>query len=184
MDGTRALVCVRCCSTSETQPAASNQRMSTVSPGLDGVQGGDGDHEAVDVGERQRQQAADAPGRAGGERAGVAGGVEPGVGERDALAAPGRPARVEQGGEVVGRAVDDAELVAALELGPGAPHRRVAGPTTTTGSPPALARTFGRNSGVVTTATAPESLTTWRSSSSLSRNSTGVATAPARQSAA
>ena len=58
------------------------------------------------------------------------------------------------------------------------------GPTTTTGTPPALARTFGRNSGVVTTATAPESVMTWRSSSSLSRNSTGVATAPARQSAA
>ena len=50
-------------------------------------------------------------------------------------------------------------------------------------TPAAAAVTLGRNSGVVMASTAPLSLSTCRSSSSLSRNSTGVATAPARQTA-
>ena len=50
-------------------------------------------------------------------------------------------------------------------------------------APAAAASTFGRISGVVTTNAASLSVSTCRSSSSLSRNSTGVVTAPARQTA-
>src|ERR1700727_2800550 len=60
-----------------------------------------------------------------------------------------------------------------------------AGPTTTMPrtdrTPAAAALTLGRNSGVVMTRTAPLSVSTCRSSSVLSRNRTGVVTAPARQ---
>ena len=50
-------------------------------------------------------------------------------------------------------------------------------------TPVADATTFARNSGVVTTYAAPLSASTWRSSSSLRRNSTGVVAAPARHTA-
>ncbi len=50
-------------------------------------------------------------------------------------------------------------------------------------TPAAAAVTFGKISGVVTTKAAALSVSTCRSSSSLSRNSTGVVTAPARQTA-
>ena len=52
-----------------------------------------------------------------------------------------------------------------------------------TSVPAAAAWTLARNSGVVTANAAPLSVSTCRSSASLSRNSTGVATAPARHTA-
>ncbi len=53
----------------------------------------------------------------------------------------------------------------------------------TLGRSAAAAVTFGRNSAVVTIRAAPLSLSTCRSSSALSRNSTGAATAPIRHTA-
>ncbi len=53
----------------------------------------------------------------------------------------------------------------------------------TSGAPARAPATFGRNSTVVTTPTAPESARACRSSSSLTRNSSGVTTAPARHAA-
>ena len=53
----------------------------------------------------------------------------------------------------------------------------------TLSTPRAAPWTLGRNSGVVTTATAPESASACRSSSSLTRKINGVTTAPARQAA-
>ncbi len=53
----------------------------------------------------------------------------------------------------------------------------------TSGAPARAADTFGRNSAVVTTPTAPESTSALRSSSSLTRKISGVTTAPARQAA-
>ena len=58
-------------------------------------------------------------------------------------------------------------------------------PTTITcrnrGAPSAAVATVASSSGVVTTATAPESARMCRSSGGLTRNTTGVTTAPARQ---
>ena len=53
----------------------------------------------------------------------------------------------------------------------------------TPGAPASAPATFGRNSAVVTTPTAPESARACRNSSSLTRKSSGVTTAPARHAA-
>ena len=169
------------CSLDQREPAGRRRTSacSTDGPGSRGVQAGDRDH----AGRRRATAAAAAGPRL---RPGVAAGVEPArpaasqvrVAEHDALGPAGRAAGVEQRGEVVAaRGRRAASGVAVLELGvrPACPSgRHVADDDDAQAEAPAAACTLGRNSGVVTTATAPESASTCRSSSSLSRNSTGV----------
>jgi len=67
---------------------------------------------------------------------------------------------------------------------PGTSTNRTPGaPPPTSPAPFTAAMTFGRNSTVVTMPTAPESFSACMSSSSLTRKSSGVTTAPARHAA-
>ena len=124
------------------------------------VQAGDRDQQPVGVRQRERQQDRVAARAVVALRPGRAGGIERGVGQGDALGAPGGAAGVEQGCQVIRAAVDDRQLLGLLELLPG--DAALAPDHHDGWRPGAAACTFARNSGVVMTATAPESWTTWR----------------------
>ena len=100
-----------------------------------------------------------------------------------------RPAGSESTSRAGGAVSSSANGSSGGPAGPAAAAGRSPSGSPTTTMPRTLGRwaaaavTFGRNSGVVTTRAAPLSLSTCRSSSSLSRNSTGVATAAVRHTA-